>query len=103
MKARKNRKRRISKGKISKIKKSVKKFPKKKISIAKRVSESKKNKPLLEMSYKTHEKTADLKNEKLNMSRFVLRKLPTLVREKAKINLEHAQEPDTPYTLVYGS
>ena len=26
------------------------------------------------------------------MSRFALRKLPTLVREKTKANLEHAQE-----------
>ena len=34
---------------------------------------------------------------------YFFRKLPTLVHEIEKINLEHAQEPDTPYTLVYGS
>jgi len=32
-----------------------------------------------------------------------LRKLPTLVREKAKTILEHVQEPDTPSTSVDGS
>ncbi len=33
------------------------------------------------------------------MSRFIfLSKLPTLVRKRVKINFEHAQEPDTPYT-----
>jgi len=32
-----------------------------------------------------------------------LRKLPTLVREKANVILECAQEPNTPPTLVGGS
>jgi len=42
--------------------------------------------------------------EIINMSRIVfLCKPPTLVREKIKTILEHAQEPDTPYNLLYGS
>ena len=38
-----------------------------------------------------------------DMSRIVFCVNSTLVREKAKTILEHAQEPDTPYNLLYGS